>query len=340
MSAMKVWLYGNAGLTLAMIGVGGLTRLTESGLSITEWKPVTGSVPPLSRASWEEELSKYKVSPEFRQLRDKDTFGMAEFRRIYLWEWSHRFLGRVIGLTYGLPWLYFVARGRIRGKMLLQTGALLALGGAQGAVGWWMVKSGLDENLEHPRVNHERLAVHFGSALVIYSSLMWLGMNVSEASKPHLPLSATGAIRFVPALLGLTTVGLGAVFATAVAGALMAGRDAGLIYNRTLVIPKEETARNLDARLQSNHRNLAMGTAAGLVTLGLVGRRLPFLPKTKRLMTGMVAMTLVQTTLGIATLWTFVKTEVAAIHQVGSVLLLTTVLHVAHDLRHLLRRRV
>ena len=335
---MRVWLYGNAGLTLAMIGVGGLTRLTESGLSITEWKPVTGALPPLSRAEWEEELAKYRASPEYRQLRDPHTFGMREFRRIYLWEWSHRFLGRLIGLTYGLPWLYFVARGRLRGRLLLQTGALLALGGAQGAVGWWMVRSGLEEDLEHPRVSHVRLAVHLGSALVIYSSLMWLGMNATAQARPAAAVS-TLIPRGAPALLALASMGAAAVFGTAVTGALVAGRDAGLIYNRTLVIPAAERARDEDARLQWRHRMAAVGTAGGLLAVGLLGRRLPLPVRSRRLLTALAAMTLAQTALGVATLWTFVKTQVAALHQLGSVLLLTASLHVVHDLRRVVRRK-
>jgi cytochrome c oxidase assembly protein subunit 15 len=337
---MKVWLYGNAGLTLAMIGVGGLTRLTESGLSITEWKPVTGSLPPLSRAAWEEELEKYRASPEYRRLRDPATFGMREFRRIYLWEWGHRALGRLIGLTYGLPWLYFVARGRIRGKLLLQTGALLCLGGAQGAVGWWMVKSGLEESLDHPRVNHVRLAVHLGSALTIYSSLMWLGMNATAASKPVAAVASSLLPRAIPVLLAASSVGAAAVFATAITGALVAGRDAGLIYNRTLVIPAEERARDHDARLQWRHRVAAVSTACGLLAIGLLGRRMPLPSKSRRLLTGLVMMTLVQTTLGVATLWSFVKVAVGSMHQLGSVLLLTASLHVVHDLRRLARFRV
>lgn len=128
---MRAWLFGCAGLTVGMVSVGGYTRLTESGLSITEWKPVTGALPPLSSSEWAAEFERYRASPEYRQLRDASSFGEADFRRIYLWEWSHRALARLLGVAYALPWLYFVARGRIRGTLLLQTSALFALGGAQ-----------------------------------------------------------------------------------------------------------------------------------------------------------------------------------------------------------------
>ncbi len=315
---MRVWLYGNAGLTLGMIAVGGLTRLTESGLSITEWRPLTGAVPPLSDSDWQHEFDRYKSSPEFRKLRDESSFGMSDFRRIYLWEWGHRFLGRVIGLTFGLPWLYFVLRGRIRGKLLLQTGALLALGGAQGAVGWWMVKSGLEDGLEHPRVNHVRLATHLGSALVIYSGLFWLGMNASAAARPV--AAAAGVVAGASPLLIAVGIGGLAVFATQITGALVAGRDAGLIYNRTVIISSEERARDLDARLQWNHRVAAVTTAAFLIGTAVIGRRLALPVKSRRLLGAMGGVVLAQTALGVATLWSLVEIPIAAAHQIGSVL--------------------
>lgn len=281
---------------------------------------------------WTEEFERYKAFPEFKQLRDADTFDLAEFKRIYYWEWGHRMLGRVIGLTYGLPWLYFVARGKIRGKMLFQTGGLLLLGGMQGAIGWWMVKSGLEQDLENPRVNEKRLATHLGSALTIYSGLMWLGLNVSTAGKslkgtvPRWGLwSAVGAVA--------------AVGTTALSGALVAGRDAGLIYNRTLIIPKEERVHDYDAQVQWNHRVIASTTALSLIGLSLVAKKRFVLPsRTNHFLNGLIGMTIVQTTLGVSTLWWLVKTEVAALHQFGSVLLLTATLHYAHDIVRLVRR--
>lgn len=332
---IKIWLYGNAGLTLAMVSVGGLTRLTESGLSITEWRPLAGAVPPLSRASWEEEFDRYKASPEYRQLRDPSSFDLSSFQRIYAWEWGHRALGRLIGLTYGIPFLYWAARGRLRGPLLFQTGALLLLGGMQGAIGWWMVRSGLDDSLQHPRVNEYRLATHLGSALVIFSSLMWLGLNQSTSSRPPLPGRLPPWFR----LVGGGTVA--AVFVTAISGALVAGRDAGLIYNDTLVIPASEREHDLDARVQWRHRLVATSTAVGLIGAAVAARRIggsSLSRRTVRICYGLAGMTLVQTTLGVATLWSLVKTEVAALHQTGSVLLLTAALHFAHDIGRIVRR--
>ena len=309
-----------------------LFLIFASGLSITEWKPIAGAIPPYTDAMWQDELNLYKKSAEFRQLRDEATFSMSDFKKIYFWEWGHRALGRVIGLTYGIPFMYFALRGRLKGKLLLQTGGVLLLGGMQGAIGWWMVKSGLEQDLENPRVNEYRLATHLGSALCIYSSLMWLGLNVATKNKPALAGS-------LPRYFGPLAVGaVGAVLATAISGALVAGRDAGLIYNDTLIIPAEERAHDLDARVQWRHRLMAVGTATGLVALGLYSRRMNLSKRTVGFATGMVGMTVVQTALGVGTLWSLVKTEVAALHQVGSVLLLTVVLHYAHDVRRILRR--
>lgn len=163
----------------------------------------------------------------------------------------------MIGVAYGVPYFYFLLKGRLRGKLLYQSTALLALGGMQGAIGWWMVKSGLQEDLEHPRVNNYRLATHLGSALVIFSSLLWLGLNeVTKDKKIELP------VKQIPRYLSKVSLGaLALVFTTAMTGALVAGRDAGLIYNDTIVIPAEEREHDLDARLQWRHRVLGVTTS-------------------------------------------------------------------------------
>lgn len=206
---------------------------------------------------------------------------------------------------------------------------------SQGAIGWWMVRSGLDDDLEVPRVSHYRLATHLGSALVIYSSLMWLGLNVATKGK------ALAASVPPPGWLRPVSVGaMGLVFGTAVSGALVAGRDAGLIYGHTVIIPAEERKRDYDARLQWNHRMLGITTALSLWTLSAIAFRLPLPARTRRFAISMAGMALVQASLGVATLYTVVNTHVAAAHQLGSVLLLTTVLHFAHDMKRLVKGKV
>lgn len=325
------WLFGCAGLTLGMVGVGGMTRLTESGLSITEWKPVTGALPPLSRTAWEDEFARYRESPEFARLRTA-SFSLDDFKRIYYWEWGHRFMGRVLGLAFVGPWLYFVARGQLRGRLAWQTAAVAALGGAQGAIGWWMVRSGLDKD-KGGMVSHHRLTVHLGSALVIYSSLIWLGLNVVTQGKALAATAAPSrALLFLPVPL---------VFGTALTGAQVAGLDAGLVYGHTLIIPADERERDYSARKQWHHRVMGVTTTLSMWALYAVCRKQALLPpRTMRFAGALAIMATVQAALGITTLWTLVKKEWASAHQIGSVLLLTAALHFSHDIRRILRRRV
>ena len=155
MRPVRLWLFGVAALVFLMVIVGGATRLTESGLSITEWKVVTGIIPPLTDAQWMEEFEKYKAIPQYAQLFP--TMDVAQFKVIFFWEWGHRLLGRIIGFAFALPLAFFWITGRLQGSLKWKCLGLLALGGLQGAVGWWMVKSGLTGRVE---VAQERLAVH------------------------------------------------------------------------------------------------------------------------------------------------------------------------------------
>lgn len=311
----------------------------------------------MSHTAWEQEFERYKAFPEFKRLRDAKTFSMDEFKRIYYWEWGHRFLGRAIGVVYGVPWLYFVATGRIRGPLLWQSGALLALGGAQGAVGWWMVKSGLQEDLDHPRVDHRRLATHLGCALVIYSGLMWLGLNettkdkiisiptsssvASSTSAANVVSSSSSSIPpYVRRFRWLSLAALTAVFGTALTGAYVAGRDAGLVHSHTIIIPREDREKDYDARLQWRHRVTAVGVTTSLLVLSVAAHRFPLPARTLRFAKGMALVAVAQASLGVATLWTLVDTAVAAAHQFGSVMLLTVTLHFAHDFSRLVRKRV
>jgi cytochrome c oxidase assembly protein subunit 15 len=179
--AVRVWLSAVAALVFAMVMVGGATRLTESGLSITEWKPLTGAVPPLSDAAWQAEFEKYKLIPQYVQMNAGMT--LAEFKAIFWWEWAHRFLGRFIGLAYLLPFLFFLWRGFIGSEWRLRLWGIFALGALQGAVGWWMVASGLVERIN---VAPLRLAFHLTLAAVIYAALIWaadrMGQGVSRPS--------------------------------------------------------------------------------------------------------------------------------------------------------------
>ncbi|HRO03991.1 MAG TPA: COX15/CtaA family protein, partial [Terricaulis sp.] len=190
--AVGWWLLVVAALTLAMILVGGATRLTDSGLSITEWDLGKGLTPPLSEARWNEEFALYQRTTEFQE--QNWAMSLDEFRHIYWWEWGHRFLGKILGVVYALPFFFFLFTGRLRGRFRL-TVLLFALGALQGAIGWWMVTSGLFDRLD---VSPARLAIHLGMALIILALALWvaLGAFAWPAKK-----SALGAPRWVAGAL-------------------------------------------------------------------------------------------------------------------------------------------
>ncbi|MBN9669896.1 COX15/CtaA family protein [Roseibium aggregatum] len=215
---IRWWLYGVCALILAMVVVGGATRLTESGLSITEWKPIHGVIPPLSEAEWEEELEKYRQIPEY-QLINKG-MSLDEFKFIFWWEWAHRLLGRFIGVAFFVPMVVFWAAGRIEPWLKPRLVVGLALGGLQGFVGWWMVASGLVERVD---VSQYRLATHLTLALFIFAYLFWIARRLT-------PLSDTDAHER-KRLGGLSRLVLALAFLQMFLGGLVAGLNAGLTFN-------------------------------------------------------------------------------------------------------------
>jgi cytochrome c oxidase assembly protein subunit 15 len=215
---IRWWLYAVCLLILAMVVVGGATRLTESGLSITEWKPIHGVIPPLSEAEWEEELEKYRQIPEY-QLINKG-MSLEEFKFIFWWEWAHRLLGRFIGVAFFVPMVAFWATGRIEPWLKPRLVIGLALGGLQGFVGWWMVASGLVDRVD---VSQYRLAIHLTLALVIFAYLFWIARRLSPLAEPD-PFD-----RDRLGLLSKTVLAL--VFVQIFLGGLVAGLNAGLTFN-------------------------------------------------------------------------------------------------------------
>lgn len=218
--AVQAWLASIAALVVLMIVVGGATRLTDSGLSITEWKPILGAIPPLTEAHWLEALEKYRQIPEY-QLVNKG-MSLEEFKFIYWWEWGHRFLGRIIGLAFAIPLAVFAWRGMLRPGALPKYLGVLALGGLQGGIGWYMVSSGLVDRVD---VSHYRLALHLSVAFLILGLLVWLAMelrdNTPQDHVRRLPASA----------LKLSILIVLFVFAQVALGAFVAGLKAGLAYN-------------------------------------------------------------------------------------------------------------
>jgi cytochrome c oxidase assembly protein subunit 15 len=216
LAPVRWWLIAVAALIAVMVLVGGATRLTESGLSIVEWKPVTGSLPPLGEAAWSQAFDAYKAIPQYRQMNAG--MSLDEFKTIFWWEWSHRLLGRVIGAAYLLPFLWFLWRGVVGGELKRRLWGIFALGALQGAVGWWMVASGLSERVE---VSQYRLATHLVLALLIFAGIVWTLRRLGESA----PSSAPVRLK-VSAVILLTLT-----FVQLYLGALVAGLRAGKIYN-------------------------------------------------------------------------------------------------------------
>jgi cytochrome c oxidase assembly protein subunit 15 len=318
MRPVRLWLFAVAGLVFLMVIVGGATRLTESGLSITEWKVVTGVIPPLTDAQWHEEFEKYKAIPQYAQLFP--TMDLAQFKVIFFWEWGHRLLGRIIGFAFALPLAFFWITGRLQGSLKWKCLGLLALGGLQGAVGWWMVKSGLTGRVE---VAQERLAVHLLLASLTLTFLLWLAVSLKPKAAEVLGAAASRLRITSMALVVLTLVQIGL-------GALVAGLRAGYTYNTwplmdgNFIPPFENLARiapwwaNLVdnvTTVQFNHRM----TAYALFALALfhaidVMRNAAgtLAAKRARAIAGLVV---AQASIGIVTLLTVVQLHVALLHQ-------------------------
>ncbi|KAM6495631.1 Cytochrome oxidase assembly domain containing protein [Amanita muscaria] len=369
------WLMISSTLVFAVIVVGGVTRLTESGLSITEWRPITGILPPLSTEEWKQEFDKYKATPEFKLLNH--SISLNDFKSIFYMEWGHRILGRVIGLAFVGPLAYFAIRKKIPSALSRRLAGMALLIGAQGALGWYMVKSGLEDSLMDgpgavPRVSQYRLAAHLGTALVLYAGMFGSGLAVIKDWKYSKGAAWSGLQgstdfrtiinnpvfrtfkRQAWALTGL-------VFLTALSGAFVAGLDAGLLYNEfplmggrlapptgelfsTAYAKSEDKSdvwwRNIfenPTTTQFDHRVLAMTTYASMALLFAKTLRPAVqaaLPPAARMATAAAfAMANVQVLLGISTLLYLVPVPLAALHQAGSVALLSAMIHVLIVLR-------
>ena len=217
--AVVLWLWAIAGLVLAMITVGGATRLTDSGLSITEWQPILGTIPPLTEAQWQQALEKYRQIPQY-QLINKG-MSLEDFKFIYWWEWGHRFLGRIIGLAFALPLAAFWYAGALRPGYSVKLVGVLALGGLQGVIGWYMVKSGLVDRVD---VSQYRLALHLTVAFVILALVVWLALDLAKPEGSGRSRAGKAASR-LPALI------VAVMFLQVMLGAFVAGLKGGLVYN-------------------------------------------------------------------------------------------------------------
>jgi len=323
---ISIWLLAVAALVFAMVVVGGITRLTESGLSITEWKPITGAIPPLTHAQWQAAFHAYQATPEYQQINRG--MSLADFKFIFFWEYVHRLLGRLIGLAFALPLLWFACLRAIPKGYAPRLVALLMLGGLQGAIGWWMVASGLVNRTD---VSHVRLAVHLLTALFILGGLVWTALDLRALARDPSarPARLTGfaaivlLLLFVQLLLGAFTAGLNAGYAFS-SWPLMG--DAWFPAATAMIEPAWRNLVDNPIVVQFTHRWFAWIAATGL---GLLAWRAQSRggPRIALLLAALIA---TQIALGIATLLSGVQIDLAVAHQAVGALLVATAAAAAH----------
>jgi cytochrome c oxidase assembly protein subunit 15 len=329
---LRIWFASGATLTFLILVIGGITRLTQSGLSIVDWNPIMGVVPPLSEAQWLEVFERYRQFPEYQKLRQGMT--LAEFQFIFFWEYVHRLAARLIGLVFLVPFIIFWVRGYFNPPLRNRVLALFGLGALQGFMGWFMVKSGLVDN---PAVSHYRLATHLSIALLIFGLCLWL---VWELRVSRMPTPGQTQIRGVYALGGLLMLQI-------LWGAFVAGLDAGLYFNTFplmggRVVPPgamslEPALRNLvenPITVQWVHR--VLGTVLALVSLAVLVQhwRFPADLTSRRLSTAFTTLVLVQYGLGILTVLYFVPVSLGVLHQATAVVILGIWLAWLHHVRN------
>jgi len=321
---IALWLLFMCVIVAAMVIVGGATRLTDSGLSITEWRPVTGALPPMSEAQWMSEFEKYKTIPEYSQVN----YGMSldQFKTIYWWEWGHRLLGRVIGIAFLFPLIFFVVTKQLRRPLAIKLFGLFLLGGMQGALGWWMVSSGLADRID---VSQYRLAAHLGLAVALFVLMFWLALDLW----PSIRIKA-------PPQLSIGALALaGGVFMQIILGAFVAGLRAGRTFNTWPLMdgkffpdgyfagsPGVNDLFETIAAVQFNHRIGAYLVAVGAVWFYLAARKTA-LESRARLVLAAVGL---QVVLGIWTLLAVTPIALGLLHQAGALGVLCAALYAVH----------
>lgn len=332
--ALSLWLFVCAGSVFAMAVIGAITRLTGSGLSIMEWAPITGTLPPLSQAEWERIFNLYREIPQYQLVNQGMT--LAEFKTIFWWEWVHRLWGRLIGVIFLVPFVWFWMRGRLPKWLKPHGMALLALGGLQGVMGWYMVTSGFAERTE---VSQYRLVLHLGLAVLIYGYMLWLAIRLIQ---PQPQRSSMEAAPLRNALIGLLIL----ISITLVSGGFVAGLRAGFSYNTFplmdgrlvpagygLLQPWIANLFENHTAVQFNHRVLASLTLLATLGLWFWSLRLELAEGARRAMNGLALMALLQFGLGVATLLLAVPVSLGALHQAGALVFLGSLLATLYFLR-------
>lgn len=330
---VALWLLTCCALVFAMIMLGGVTRLTGSGLSIVEWDPLMGVLPPLSDAAWAAAFEQYQQFPEYQKKNLGMTLG--EFQTIFWFEYSHRLLGRFIGVAFLVPFLVFLALGRIQRALVPRLVTMFILGGLQGALGWYMVMSGL---VHDPHVSQYRLTAHLAAAVIIYAYMLWTALDLWYADRNQAAAASAAQRRFA---LFVTAF----IFLTLLSGGFVAGLKAGFSYNTfprmgetwlpAGLLALEPAWRNLfenAATVQFDHRVLALTTLVLVLALWVSLGRHELAPRAQVGRHLLLLAVLLQVALGIATLLLRVPVPIASAHQAGALVLLTMALFLTHGL--------
>lgn len=318
---VAIWLFIVAVMVFAMVVVGGATRLTDSGLSITQWKPIMGALPPMSEQAWRESFELYKQIPQFQLVNPDMT--LEGYKAIFWWEWAHRLLGRTVGVVFAIPFVIFLIRRDIPRRLIARCAIMLGLGGLQGLVGWWMVSSGLSERVS---VAPERLMIHLGLALALFVVLIWTALDAWSGS-PRVEERSTWR--------NWSLAFLGAVFFQSLLGALVAGNDAGMVYNdwplmNGGVFPAEYAGEGLwgtlahsQGAVQLHHRLMAYALFIAAIVLAVLARRdRPLAEGAKQAALAVAVVVALQAGLGVWTLMAAVPIGLGILHQAGAAVLL------------------
>ncbi len=328
---VRIWLYVMAALVICVVAVGGITRLTGSGLSITTWKPISGIIPPLNQADWTAEFEAYKQIPQYSVLNQ--WMQLDDFKAIFWWEWLHRFGARFLGLAFAVPFVVFLVQKRLTRDLALPLAGLFVLGGFQGVLGWWMVSSGLSELTS---VSQYRLAAHLSAAALLFLALIWVARRLQP--QPTLGRVTRFNIASIAVLLVLLLTQLAA-------GALVAGLDAGMGYNTWPLMEGALIPAGLGAlepmwrsffehtlTVQFNHRMLAYAITALVAVLLVLQSRRSGLGGVHRWLLAIAGLVILQVGLGIATLLSMVRLDIAIAHQAVAFLLIGSVVAYLSDM--------
>jgi cytochrome c oxidase assembly protein subunit 15 len=328
---VAAWLLVCCALVFAMVVVGGVTRLTRSGLSIVEWQPLMGAIPPLSEAHWQELFDKYRQTPEYLQVNRG--MSLHEFKGIFWWEYIHRLLGRLIGLAFFVPLLWFIVRRKLERALVPRLVAIFLLGGLQGAIGWWMVKSGL---ISDPRVSHVRLSIHLGLAFLIFAAMFWTALGLLARHSTRDPRRRR--------LAGYGAVLSAVTFVMVLSGGLVAGTRAGYAYNTFplmngrffpseyfMLQPWWDNFLHNMATVQFNHRLIAWLLLLVIPAFWWALRRAAAPPQARLASNLLLAMLALQLALGIGTLLLGVPVALGAMHQAGAMVLFALLLWTTHS---------